>query len=245
MSLLAAAALTTVALVSAGGNAGGAVLGMDVSRFDGRINWQRVADSGIEFAFVQASRGNGHDCTVKPLRCGRDKFYDSNYRRARAAGVRVGPYHRAFVGGGTIEAVRRDARHESLLFVREVGGLRRGDLRPVLDVEVPFAGLEPHALRAWIHTWLDLVRRRLGLRPMIYTNTSSWQATGDTRWFARAGHRLWVANWEVASPSVPAGNWDGRGWSVWQYTSSGHVPGVAGTVDRDRLGAGFGAISVR
>ena len=237
--------MAILALFPAGGRAGGPVLGIDVSRFDGTIDWQRVADAGIEFAFVQASRGNGRDCTVKPLRCGRDKFYESNYRHARREDVRVGPYHRAFVGGDTIEAVRRDARHESLLFAREVGALRRGDLRPVLDVEVPFAGLDPRELRAWIHTWLEVVRRRLGVRPMIYTNTSSWQATGNTRWFARTGHRLWVANWEVTAPSVPAGNWDGQGWAVWQYTSSGRVPGVAGTVDRDRLGTGFGPISVR
>lgn len=244
------AALTLLVLIGAlaltppGGRAGDRVLGIDVSRFDGKIGWQRVADAGIEFAFLQASRGNGRDCTVKPLRCGRDKFYDSNYRRARRAEVRVGPYHRAFVGGDSIAAVRRDAHHESLLFVREVGDLRGGDLRPVLDVEVPFAGLDPRRLRAWIHTWLELVRRRLGVRPMIYTNTSSWQATGNTRWFARIGHRLWVANWEVSAPSVPAGNWNGQGWSIWQFTSSGRVPGVAGRVDMDRLGVAFRKISV-
>ena len=244
-ALAAAVAMTTIVLMPAGGRAGGATLGVDVSRFDGKIEWQRVAGDGIDFAFLQASRGNGRDCTVKPQRCGRDKFYDSNYRQARAAGIRVGPYHRAFVGGDTPLAIRRDARHESLLFVREVGSLRRGDLRPVLDVEVPFADLDTRELRAWVHTWLELVRRRLGVRPMIYTNTSSWQATGDTRWFARLGHRLWVANWEVRAPSVPAGNWDGQGWSVWQFTSSGHVDGVAGKVDMDRLGPGFGPISVR
>ena len=48
--------------------------GIDVSRFDGEIRWDRVAGAGIEFAFVQASRGAGDDCPVKPRRCGRDGF---------------------------------------------------------------------------------------------------------------------------------------------------------------------------
>ena len=110
------------------------------------------------------------------------------------------------------------------MFVDQVGELRDGDLLPALDVETPFGGLSKKGLRRWIRTWLDRVRRKLGgPKPILYTNASSWQATGDTRRFARAGHPLWVANFGVDSPAVPAGNWDGKGWSVWQFTSSGRV----------------------
>ena len=182
---------------------------------------------------------------MRPRRCGADPRYAYNYRGARASGLRVGPYHRAFVGGRSLRAAKRDARIEAKLFIGEVGGLRRGDLRPALDIETPFAGLDPRRLRAWIRTWLEQVRIHLGARPLIYTNVNSWQFTGDVRAFARAGHRLWVANWGVSRPAVPAGNWNGQGWSVWQFTNDRRVDGIEGRPDVNRLGVPFRAISVR
>jgi GH25 family lysozyme M1 (1,4-beta-N-acetylmuramidase) len=219
--------------------------GIDVSRFQGAIDWERVGRTNVEFAFVQASRGDGSDCSVVPDRCGADEQYAANYEGARAAGLRVGAYHRAFAGGRGRRATKQDALGEANLFVDQVGELRDRDLRPALDVETPFGGVDKSELRRWIRTWLEQVRGKLGARPIIYTNSSSWQATGDTRRFARDGHRLWVANFGVDSPAVPAANWDGEGWSVWQYTSSGRVAGISGAVDRDRIRTGWRKVSVR
>ncbi len=53
--------------------------------------------------------------------------------------------------------------------------------------------------------------------------------------FARRGYRLWVANFGVRSPSVPAGNWHGKGWSIWQFANNGRVRGIHGNVDKDKL----------
>jgi GH25 family lysozyme M1 (1,4-beta-N-acetylmuramidase) len=220
------------------------VRGIDVSRFQAKINWGRVADSKIGFAFAQASRGSGGDCAVVPRRCGADEFYARNYAGARDQGIRVGPYHRAFPNGGGRRAQERDAKAEANVFVERVGELRARDLLPALDVETPFGGLGHGALRRWVRTWVDRVRNKLGETPIIYTNFSSWQATGDTTEFARAGHPLWVANFGVDKPRVPAGNWDGQGWSIWQFTSSGHVKGIDGAVDKNRLRVGLGKISV-
>jgi lysozyme len=223
---------------------GGGPLGIDVSRFQGEIGWQLVADDGVEFAFVQASRGSGDDCAVRPKRCGPDRHYPDNYLNAREVGIPVGAYHRAFVGGGTRRQVRRDARTEADVFLSQVGELRSGDLLPALDVETPFDVRGPGKLRAWVRTWLARVRSELGERPIIYTSPSSWTATGNTTEFAAAGHLLWIANWGVSQPTVPAANWAGRGWSVWQYTSSGSVNGIEGRVDLDRLNVGLAEISV-
>jgi lysozyme len=224
--------------------AGQGTLGIDVSRFQGEIAWQLVADADVEFAFVQASRGSGDDCTVRPKRCGPDRHYADNYIGAGAAGIPVGAYHRAFVGGGTRKQVKEDARTEAEVFLSQVGELSGGDLLPALDVEAPFAGLGPGKVRVWVRTWLRGVRSALGERPIIYTSPSSWAATGNTTEFAQAGHPLWIANWGVSEPIVPAANWAGRGWSVWQFTSSGKVNGIEGRVDLNRLAAGFGSISV-
>jgi GH25 family lysozyme M1 (1,4-beta-N-acetylmuramidase) len=209
------------------------VPGIDVSRFQGRINWEQVAADEVEYAFVQASRGSGNDCTVASSECGGDQFYDRNYRRARQAGIRVGPYHRTFTGGRGPKSVRADAREEANVFLEEVGELRENDLPPVLDVESPFNDVSGGLLRRWIRNWLVKVEKELGVRPLIYTNASSWSATGDTTRFAEQGYRLWVANFDVPRPQVPAENWAGLGWSIWQYTSSGRVDGIAGDVDRN------------
>jgi lysozyme len=232
------------AAIAAPASGGTKAPGIDVSRFQGTIDWPTVAGSGIRFAFVQASRGNGTDCAVRPEHCGPDPFYSINYANAKAVGIRVGPYHRAFASGATLAEARADAVSEADVYLATVGTLVPGDLLPALDVETPFTGLTPKRLRTWVRVWLKRVRARLGVKPMIYTNASSWGATGDTREFAKARYRLWVAEWGVSKPSVPARNWAGRGHSVWQYTSSGAVPGISGRVDLDRLRVGLAKITI-
>jgi GH25 family lysozyme M1 (1,4-beta-N-acetylmuramidase) len=237
---LCAAFAATASPASAGTKAPG----IDVSRFQGTIDWPAVAASGVRFAFVQASRGNGLDCTVRPEHCGGDPFYAINYANAKAVGIRVGPYHRVFASGATMAEARADAVSEADVYLATVGTLVPGDLLPALDVETPFTGLTPKRLRTWIRVWLKRVRARLGVKPMIYTNATSWGATGNTREFAKARYPLWVAEWGVSKPTVPADFWAGRGHSVWQYTSSGSVPGISGRVDLDRLRVGLAKITI-
>jgi GH25 family lysozyme M1 (1,4-beta-N-acetylmuramidase) len=244
--LALAAALAVVALaVPATARSGTKAKGIDVSRFNGAIDWPAVRRAGIKFAFIAASRGSGLDCTVRPESCGPDPLFAGNRLAARGAGVRVGAYHRAFASGATRAEARADAWAEADVFTAQVGALDRGELIPVLDVETPFVALTQKRLRTWVYAWLKRVRKRLRVRPMIYTNATSWGATGDTTQFARAGHRLWVAEWGVSRPTVPAGGWAGHGFSVWQYTSSGSVPGISGRVDLNRLGVGLGKLTVR
>jgi lysozyme len=218
--------------------------GIDVSRFQETIDWPLVGGTDVEFAFVQASRGSGADCSVKPNRCGPDGFYDDNYAEAKLAGIRVGPYHRAFVGGDGRARVKADALAEARVFIDSVGELDPGDLRPALDLESPFEDLTPTELRIWARTWLKRVKRALGAKPIIYTNASSWGALGDPRSFAVAGHPLWVAEWGVSRPTVPAANWAGESWRVWQHSSSGHVSGIEGRVDLDWLRGGWRGVTV-
>jgi hypothetical protein len=74
---------------------------------------------------------------------------------------------------------------------------------------------------------------------MVYTSPAGWEnRTGDTTAVADAGYTvLWVAHWGVAEPRLPANDWSGHGWTFWQYTSSGSVPGIEGRVDQDWYGA--------
>jgi len=240
-ALICAVALGGFSQTSA---AGTRALGIDVSRFQKTIDWPSVAGAGVRFAFVQASRGSGADCTVKPEQCGADPYFAANRLAAETAGIRVGAYHRAFASGGTVADARADAIAESDVFLGAVGTLQAGELVPVIDVETPFTGMTSTTLRAWVRLFVKRTMKRLGRKPMIYTNASSWAGTGNTREFAKAKYPLWIAEYGVSRPTVPAGNWAGRGYSVWQYTSSGSVPGISGHVDMDRLGKGLAKITI-
>ena len=242
---LLATLIACAVCASAAGAAERRIPGIDVSRFQGAIGWTRMAaESDVEFAFVQASRGKGPDCAVKPDRWGPDEWYDENYLQAKAAGIRVGPYHRAFTGGRGRRSAKRDAKREAQVFIQSVGTLEPTDLRPALDVEPPFGELNAKQLQLWVRTWLGKVERAFGAKPIIYTGSSSWGALDQTAEFALAGHPLWVANWHVRAPLVPAGDWAGESWSIWQWASDGRVPGVKGNVDLDWLRGGFGPVTV-
>jgi lysozyme len=243
LALASLAALALLASPAAQDAEAKAARGIDVSRFQGTINWQKVSETNVGFAFVQASRGDGGDCLVAPDDCGADPYWPANYIGAHSWGIPVGAYHRAFASGANRRKARKDARAEARLFSSEVGVVAPGDLIPVLDVETPFTDLDPARLRLWIKIWMRSVERRLGVKPIIYTNNSSWQATGNTTRFATRGHLLWVANYGVSEPLVPADWWAGLGWTVWQYTSSGRVRGISGPVDENRLAGELATIT--
>jgi Glycosyl hydrolases family 25/Divergent InlB B-repeat domain len=128
----------------------------------------------------------------------------------------------------------------------EVAEPRPGNLLPVLDIETN-DGLDQAGLTKWARAWVDEVRQLTGVTPLVYTSPYGWLTrTGDTRLLARDGAPLWVAHWDVESPTIPAGDWDGRGWMVWQHSSTGRVSGIAGNVDLDvTAGTSLGRITIR
>ena len=129
--VVAVSCIAAVGLAPTPASAGTKAMGIDVSRFQGTIDWPTVATSGgIRFAFVQASRGSGADCTVKPLQCGADPYFASNRVAAEANGIRVGAYHRAFAAGGTRDTARADAIAEADVFLTAVGPCRAASWCP-------------------------------------------------------------------------------------------------------------------
>ncbi len=195
--------------------------GVDVSYHQGPIDWPLVAAAGKRFAFVRASAG-----TLTA-----DTAYWANSSGARAAGLHLGSYHFA-----NPDRTFNDAGNEAAWFLRNAA-IASGDLLPVLDLETA-NGLDPLSLTTWAHTWLSQVTAATGVRPIIYTNPKFWAThMANTDWFARNGYSvLWIAHWTAASqPAVPAGGWGGNGWSFWQHSSTGIVPGISGPVDLDRF----------
>ena len=194
--------------------------GIDVSQWQNAITWPLVPGAGKSFVIMRATLGETYV----------DPTYATNHAGARQAGLAVTAYHYAKPSLSPNDAVIQADN-----FV-ENAALLPGDLVPALDIEET-GGLAPSDLQAWVQAWLTEVTLRLGVHPMIYTSPSFWtNSMGNTTMFADEGYTtLWVAHWTSnAGPTVPANNWEGRGWTFWQYSDCGSVAGISGCVDLDR-----------
>jgi lysozyme len=222
--LFVAASLAVLALLLvAPGRAG--TRGLDVSHWNRVTSWPRVAAAGYGFAFVKATEGTR----------GTDRAYARYRAGASAVGLRVGAYHFARPAGRTRRARLANARVQAAHFAA-VARPRPGDLSPVLDLEKT-GGLRPAALTSWTSSWLQEAERRLQVPPVIYASPNFWRvAMANTTEFGDVGHGLWVARWTRALvPPVPGLNWAGLGWTFWQWTNCGRIPGIRGCVDLDRF----------
>ena len=181
--------------------------GIDVSKWQGSINWPSVQEAGIAFAFARATYGN----SVK------DSFFDANWPAMKAAGIIRGAYH--------FFLATEDPAQQADFFISTVGSLDPGDLPPVIDVESG-SGTSSN-LAANVQTWLTTVEQGLGRKPIIYTAPSYWNANLTS---AFGDYPLWVAEYGVSSPKAVNG-WSN--WTFWQHSSTGNVNGVNGAVDLD------------
>ncbi len=200
--------------------------GIDVSHWQGTINWAKVAAAGKQFAFIKATDGLVQSDGTMFV----DNMYATNRAQAEANGIRVGAYHFARPDSSAGDAVA-EADH----FIA-TAAWQSGELLPVLDLEIT-GGLSTAKLQAWVQTFLDRIFQQTGVRAIIYVSPYFWSSNmGDTTQFAVNGYKvLWIAHWTTADqPKVPASNWNGNGWTFWQYTSSGSVSGISGNVDLDR-----------
>ena len=194
--------------------------GIDVSHWQGTIDWKKVAASGKRFAIMKATQDTDFV----------DNKYAINRSGAAAAGVVTTAYHFA-----EPDLRPNDAISEADHFVN-TAKLAAGDIVPALDLEQS-GGLNTTQLTAWTMAFLDRVKSRLDVTPMVYTSPAFWKKyLADTSSIADAGYRiLWIAHWNTSAPTIPARNWGGHGWTFWQYSNCGTVPGISGCVDLDRF----------
>lgn len=190
-----------------------ALEGMDVSVYQGEIDFRAARADGIEAVYIRSSFGLD----------GVDSRFRQNHAGATAAGLPFGFYH--YLNARTVEGARAEAEHFSNL----IGELSYS-CRPVLDFEHN-AGLSGTESTAVARAFLETVEERLGVRPMLYADGS------NARILELGEYPLWVAQWEAAAPDLAGTAW--QDWTGWQYTDRGRVDGIAGPVDRDRFTAGI------
>ena len=194
---------------------GSTVNGIDVSYYQGTINWTETKASGIDFAFARVSDGTDFI----------DPQFAANWKNMKAAGVVRGAYQ--FFRPET------DPTAQANLLVSQInaaGGLESGDLAPVVDVEVTDS-VATATILANLSTWLKAVQSATGLTPTIYVSPGFWSTLGSPGGFGN--YALWVADWEVSCPSVPTASWSN--WTFWQNADTGTIPGVGTAPDLDKF----------
>jgi GH25 family lysozyme M1 (1,4-beta-N-acetylmuramidase) len=218
--------VASFALLPAGASAGATrAKGLDVSNWNGTIKWGAVAAAGYRFAFGKATEGTKYV----------DATYTANRNGSEAAGLVFGAYHFARPAGGTVAAATASAIAQADHFLA-VAAPQPGELPPVLDLEAT-GNLPKSRLLTWTLAWLEEVDARIGVSPFVYTSPIFWNARlGNSTAAAAAGTRLWIAHWTRASqPWVPAQNWNGNGWTFWQWTNCVRVRGIKHCADADRM----------
>jgi lysozyme len=187
-----------------------AVHGVDVSRWQGEIDWPKLRTQGANFAYIKATDGGDH----------LDPMFRKNWRAAGEAGLRRGAYHFFYWC--------RTAREQADWFIRNVPKVA-GALPPVIDVEFNH---QSDCKRRWsrenvlekMQVFMDRLEAHYGQRPVIYTAPDFYDAylKGAFR-----NHPFWLRS--VAAH--PAKVYPGREWVFWQYSGSGLSHGVEGRID--------------
>ncbi len=194
------------------------VQGIDVSKYQGTVDWAAAKKGGVQFAIARVSDGLGYpDATFVP-----------NWDGMKQQGIVRGVYQFFRASQDPVQQA------DYMLGQMAKAGALPNDLPPVMDIETA-DGVSTNAVRKAMATWLDYVAQKVGRKPMIYTANfmSSILGSGFT------GYPLWVANYGAKCPLMPTG-W--TAWIFWQYDDKGTVKGVgtAGGLDMDEFNGTLG-----
>ncbi|MFD2442573.1 GH25 family lysozyme [Bacillus sp. CGMCC 1.16607] len=177
--------------------------GIDVSHWNGEIDWVKVAADGVKFVFIKATEGTSYS---------RLSYFKENAPLAQAAGIKVGAYH--YAQFSTVA----QARVEAAYFLQSIKGITL-DYPAVLDLEVNKGQASKATLTSAAIAFLDMIKNA-GYTPMLYTGKSFLENQLDESMLE--GYPLWVARYN---------NTLGRNADIWQHTDSGKVSGIKGNVD--------------
>ncbi len=186
---------------------GSTLTGVDVSTYQGTIDWKSVKAAGISFAFAKATESTNII----------DSTFATNWAGMKAAGVVRGAYH--FFDPSV------DAASQASYCLATVGALEAGDLPVVLDFE-QLGGKAEAAAVADAVTFLAAVTAATGKRAILYMSSDFLSASYP----ALSPYVLWVANYGVTCPGLPV-EWSG--WDFWQHSDTGAINGISGAVDLD------------
>ncbi|AWA29798.1 glycoside hydrolase [Flavobacterium magnum] len=185
----------------------GNVLGVDVSEYQGRIDWEQVGkienNFPIGFVLIRATAGNDRP----------DNMFSDNWKNAKAHHFIRGAYHYYRPDENSLEQAK--------LFIKTVQ-LRRGDLPPVLDIEKLPKGQPIDSLKMGLRRWLIQVEAHYGVKPIIYSGEKYYN---DFLKEAFRGYKFWIANYNFFEEKIR------KDWLFWQFTEKASATGIDGPVD--------------
>ena len=185
--------------------------GIDVSGWQGSINYSEVKDSGVDIVYMKASEGSNYV----------DSHFDQNYTNAKANGLNVGFYH--YLTATNIE----DAIKEANFFVATISG-KTPDCKLAMDFEA-FNNLNIEEINQIGITFMKTVEKLSGKQMIIYSDAYNANNVFEGE---LENYPLWVAEYEVEEPEVYV-KWNT--WEGWQYEDDGEINGINGYVDRDKF----------
>jgi lysozyme len=193
------------------------VHGIDISRWQGDIDWRAVKAAGTRFVFIKSTEGGDHI----------DPRFLQNWNGARAAGIPAGAYHFVYWC--------RPAHEQAQWFVQHIPQTNDAlALPPILDVEwnghsrtCPRKVSRELAIEK-MQLMLRELEQHTGRRPIIYTDIPFYkdviQGTSEFE-----GYPFWIRS----TAAKPEERYANRRWEFWQFTTTGRVPGIRGDVDRN------------
>lgn len=182
--------------------------GIDVSKHNGTIDWQKVKDSGVEFAIIRA--GYGKSASQK------DVQFERNYAECKRLGIPVGVYWYSYA------LTPAEAEAEARIFLQTIAG-KQFEFPVWFDIE------ERKAFNTGMKNCSAMIRAFCGTMEQagywcgIYCSTSAIRAYIDADTQKR--YSMWVAEW--------GNKLNYSGASIWQYSSKGKINGISGNVDLD------------
>lgn len=183
--------------------------GIDVSDWQGYINYSQVKDSGIDVVYIKASQGNSII----------DSYFRTNYNNAKANGLKVGLYH--FLTATSPQEAEEQAEY----FTSVISGTSP-DCKLAMDFEV-FGNLNTEQINEISFTFLQKVQELTGKEVIVYSDASNASNTFSSQ--LANSYPLWVAEYGVNTPRT--GNWSS--YEGFQYSDTGTVPGISGYTDLD------------
>jgi lysozyme len=186
--------------------------GVDISKYQGNIDWAKLKAHGISFVYIKATEGGDHT----------DERFRDHWRAAAQNGIPHGAYHFYYFCRRPLEQARWFERHVPN---------DPSALPPVLDIEwnpdsrTCSRRPSPATVRREMTTFLNAIERHYGKRPVIYTTPDFFR---DNLVGAFPHHEFWLRS-VAGHPSAVYP--EARRWRFWQYTGTGVVPGIRGKTD--------------
>lgn len=186
------------------------IKGIDVSRHNGSIDWERVKESGISFAILRAGFGKENPNQI-------DRQFEKNYSECKRLGIPVGAYHYSYA------VTPADARSELEFFLKIIGGKQ---FEYPLYYDVEDKKLDGCSAKTVTDNIIEFCRglEKAGYYAGIYCNTY-WLNERIERERVE-GFDIWLADWRK-NPDTRAAK------GMWQYSSTGRINGIVGDVDLD------------